>query len=471
MNEHQQVEWKTIWRDEYLRWICGFANAEGGTLWIGKDDRGNLVGLRNSAKLLEDLPNKIRDVLGILVEVNLHEDGDRTCIAITVPGYPSPISCRGHYYQRVGSTNQELKGTALDHFLLRRQGRTWDSVPVPGVRVEDLSREALQRFRALAQGGGRVDATMLREPDAGLIDKLKLTEGTYLKRAAVLLFHDDPERFVTGAFVKIGFFRSETDLVYHDEVHGDLFEQAEKTLDLLRTKYLKASIRYEGVQRIERFPVPDAALREALLNALVHRDYAVPAPVQIHVYDNRLKIWNPAVLPEGWNLEKLLGEHASHPYNPKVANAFFRAGEIEAWGRGIRKIFEACSAGGAPQPDIRLDGHDLWVEFPFAPEYLQLLRATKAQTDEPGLAEKTRVETPMKTPMKTSEKTSEKASEKTSEKIIAEIRKNALVTIAELSQLTGVTTRSVERNIRKLQAAGALRRIGPDKGGYWEVLT
>lgn len=176
-----------------------------------------------------------------------------------------------------------------------------------------------------------------------------------LKRAAVLLFHPDPERFVTGASVKVGYFASETDLRYQDEIVGDLFTQVGKTMELLLTKYLKAVISYEGIQRIESFPMPEPALREALLSAIVHRDYAVAAPIQTRVYADRLSIWNPGELPEGWSEARLLGPHASHPFNPGVANTFFRAGEIEAWGRGIERVFEACHRAGTPEPRIRVE--------------------------------------------------------------------------------------------------------------------
>jgi ATP-dependent DNA helicase RecG len=255
-----------------------------------EEEGGEIVGLPNAAKLLEDLPNKIRDVLGILVEVNLRQENGAEFLEIKIEPYPNPISYRGHYFTRSGSTMQELKGAALDRFLLGRQGRTWDGVPMPGVKTADLSPAAVRRFRALAANSGRLEAADLAASDAGLIEKLKLTEGGYLKRAVVLLFHEDPEKFVTGAFVKIGFFRSETDLAYHDALHGNLFSQVAKTIDLVRTKYLKAAITYQGIQRIERYPVPNAALREAILNALVHRDYAVGAPVQIRVYEDKLKI-------------------------------------------------------------------------------------------------------------------------------------------------------------------------------------
>src|SRR5690606_10543335 len=120
-------------------WVCGFANAEGGRLEIGRNDVGLVVGLPDAAKLLEDLPNKIRDLLGILVSVNLRQIDGKDLLEIVVDPYPNPISFRGHYWMRSGSTLQELKGASLDRFLLRRHGRTWDGVPVPGVQAADLS--------------------------------------------------------------------------------------------------------------------------------------------------------------------------------------------------------------------------------------------------------------------------------------------------------------------------------------------
>ena len=118
--EHQQLEWKEAWRDEHLKWVCAFANAEGGTLVIGRDDAGRPVGVRDARKLLEDLPNKVRDLLGVIVQVNLRREDGHDLLEVVTPAYPTPISYRGHYYQRSGSTLQELKGAALDHFLLRR---------------------------------------------------------------------------------------------------------------------------------------------------------------------------------------------------------------------------------------------------------------------------------------------------------------------------------------------------------------
>jgi len=125
IKEHQQTEWKQSWRDEYLKWICGFANAGGGTLVIGKNDQGQVTRLKGVRKLLEDIPNKVRDILGIMVDVNLCRENGREHLEIVVVPYPYPVSCKGeyHYHYRSGSTKQELKGAALDRFLLRKQGR------------------------------------------------------------------------------------------------------------------------------------------------------------------------------------------------------------------------------------------------------------------------------------------------------------------------------------------------------------
>ena len=172
MKENQNVEWKESWRDEYLRWICGFANAEGGRLHIGRNERGAVVGVPNAARLMEEIPNKVRDILGIVVAVNLRDEGGKEWLEIVVDPYPYPVSYKGEYHLRSGSTKQELKGAALDRFLLRRQGRTWDGVPVPGVAVRDLSAPAIAGFRRLAKESGRLDGSVLRESASALLDKL-----------------------------------------------------------------------------------------------------------------------------------------------------------------------------------------------------------------------------------------------------------------------------------------------------------
>ena len=122
-NENQNIEYKESWRDEYLKWICGFANAHGGKMFVGIDDDDHVVGVENPKKLIEDIPNKVRDVMGILVEANSLENNGTVYVEILVEPYPYPISYRGHYYQRCGATNQELKEQPLTVLCCVGKGR------------------------------------------------------------------------------------------------------------------------------------------------------------------------------------------------------------------------------------------------------------------------------------------------------------------------------------------------------------
>ena len=376
MKEHQHVEWEESWRDEWLKWICGFANAEGGVLVIGRNDQGAVVGVPHARKLLEDIPNKVRDVLGIMVDVNLREQNGKDYLEIRVEPYPSPISYKGEYYYRSGSTKQELKGTALERFLLKKRGRHWDDVPEPSFTARSCSPAAIRLFKQRATESGRMDRSLRRDSREVLLGNLELTEKHGLKRAACLLFSGRPEKYVSGAWIKIGFFMTDDDLRYQDEVHGSLFEQVEKTLELLHAKYLKAYISYQGLHRRETFLFPYEALREALLNAVVHKDYASGIPIQISVYDDRIVLWNSGVMPENWTMEKLLGKHPSQPYNPLLANAFFRAGYIEAWGRGIEKIARECREHGIDPPVYDFGMGGLMLTFHANPDHVRATMET-----------------------------------------------------------------------------------------------
>jgi ATP-dependent DNA helicase RecG len=418
MKENQQIEWKSSWRDDCLRWICGFANAEVGKLVIGRDDRGVAVGVSNASKLLEDLPNKIRDVLGIMADVRLVKEAGKELIEIRVEPYPSPISYKGEYHYRSGSTKQELKGAALERFLLKKRGRHWDDAPEPSFTTRSVSTAALRLFRQRATESGRMDRKVLRDSREVVLGNLELTERHGLKRAACLLFSDRPEQYVSGSWIKIGFFVTDDDLRYQDEVHGSLFEQVEKTIDLLQTKYLKAYISYEGLQRRETFLFPDAALREALLNAVVHKDYSSGIPIQISVYDDRIVFWNAGSLPESWTLQRLLGKHPSCPFNPLLANAFFRAGYIESWGRGIEKMHRECREHGIEPPVYDFGMAGLLLTFRADPAHLEAAAVEQAKgttqetaqeiretaqetTQEKELAVRAPVETLVKTPVQT----------------------------------------------------------------------
>ena len=382
MQENQNIEWKEIWKDEYLKWICGFANANGGKIFIGKNDNGEIVGVKNYKKLLEDIPNKIKNILGIIVDVDLHKTKNGNYLEIIVEKQPFPVNYKGQYFYRSGSTNQELKGLALDKFMLQKKGKTWDSIVMPNVKITDLDNKTFEFFKNKASISKRIDDSVLTDNIPNLLENLKLLENKQLKRSAILLFHPDPEKFITGAFIKIGYFQTDTELIYQDEIHGNLFEQIEKTIELLFTKYIKAIISYEGIHRVETYEYPKEAVREAVLNALTHKDYSAGTPIQISVYDDKIMIWNYGKLPENWTIENLTVKHSSVPFNPDIANTFFRAGYVESWGRGTIKIIEKCKEQGLPNPEFSNNGNDFWLIFRkdiYNEEYLKNIKLNNRQ--------------------------------------------------------------------------------------------
>ena len=138
------------------KWICGFANAQGGVLEIGKDDGGRVVGVTGVLRLLEEIPGKVQSLLGIVVDVTLKSESGREYLEVAVEPHPNPISYRGELHYRSGSTKQLLRGAALSRLLLERHGMTWNDVPLPGVGLKDLDGRAVDAFRRRAVGSGRL---------------------------------------------------------------------------------------------------------------------------------------------------------------------------------------------------------------------------------------------------------------------------------------------------------------------------
>ncbi len=379
--EDQNIEWKRSWKDEYLKTICGFANAQGGSIYIGVDDEGEVVGVilekdtsvrRYEKKLADEeelkqllvaIPNKVQHALSLIVDVNLLSENSIHYIQIIVSRSAMPISYRGDYYYRSGSTTQPLTGSELTQFLFSRFGVQWDAAPVPGVSVEELDRESFDIFRREAVRSHRMEQEDLVMGYTELLDKLGLLTDGQLTRAAILLFHRNPERVSRGCRVRIAMFGEGSEILYQDEVKGSLFIIADRVVDLIYLKYLKAAIHYEKETRVETYPYPREAIREIIFNALIHSNWAANNDIQVRIDDNNIRISNCCILPSGWTLETLMGPHRSRAKNPSIAEVFKRAGYVETWGRGIEKIVESCRENGNPPPNYTLIGDDLTVHL------------------------------------------------------------------------------------------------------------
>lgn len=331
--------------------------------------------LRSFWKIYQIQP---KNGMGIVADVDLLAENDLEYIKITVNSYTFPISYNGKYFYRSGSTTFTLSGASLDEFMLKKQGVTWDGVPIPNETIDNFDNTAIKVFKEKALKSRRLDEKALDVPDEILFQNLQLYEGNYLKRAAVLLFHENPEKWIQGAYIKIGFFgSSDSDLIYQDEIHGPLILQIDEAMKIIYQKYMKALIDYEGIQRTENYMFPIDGFREILLNAVNHKDYARGIPIQISVYDDKIYVWNDGKFPETLTADNIYDKHSSIPFNPKVADTLFKAGMIESWGRGFDKIKEECISNDTPLPEYEVSERGIMVKCLPSEKYMSLAKKHK----------------------------------------------------------------------------------------------
>lgn len=434
--ESQNIELKPTWRDEYLKEVSAFANSEGGTLLIGVDDKGNPIGLRDAKKLLEDIPNTIRNKLGIISFVEVEKIEGKEILKIKVNSSPFSVSYNGKFYIRTGSTKQELTGQDLTNFLLRKSGITWDEIVEEGTSFEDINAETIEKFKTLAED--KIPSITKEKDWKVILKKLEVIQNGKIKRAGILLYGKDPQKYYREAIVKIGKFKTDTDIITTDIVSGNLFEQLENSLEILRTKYLKSDIKFEGIHRRDVLEYPEDALREAVINALIHRDYFGASNIQIRVYDDKLIIMNEGKLPPEIPVESLKTIHLSKPKNPLLASVFYFAGFIENWGRGTLKIVESCLNYGLPEPDFKDENGVISVIFykdKFSEEFLRKMLLNKRQ---------------IKAVMYAKEK--------------GEITLSSFRTLAQ-----EVTEKTLYRDLQDLVSKGILKQVGDKKGRKYEL--
>ncbi len=359
--ETHNIEYKQQWSNDCLKVISAMANSNGGMLFIGLDDQGNPVELKNTKKLLEDIPNTIRNRLNILPMVEMDVKTGHKIIRIAIPPSSIPVSFNGKYYLRSGSTVQELRGNELADFLLNKSGTPWDNCIEVHSILKELDHDTINEFKRLA--ADRLPEIGNENDHSMILDKLNLVDNKQIKRAAVLLFGSNPQRYYSHAVVKIGKFLNDTDVQTTDIVKGNLFQEVEKSLEILRTKYLQSNISYEGIHRRDILEYPYEALREAIINALIHRDYHGFSQIQIRVYPDKMIIMNEGRLPPEITAEDLKRNHLSKPRNKLLADVFYFAGFIEAWGRGTLKILEKCRDQGLPEPEFNNEHGVMTVIF------------------------------------------------------------------------------------------------------------
>jgi len=358
--EGETLDYKETWSDSCLRTIAAFANTRGGILLLGVDDSGEAVGWGGGDADLQVIANQIVSLLRIQPSLVVHDDTSVRILMIDVAQSRAGVSLRGRYCRRVGSTTQEVVGEELERFLINRRGGSWDAIPedaplteIDEEAVSTFCRQAAQRLPELGDG----------QPVQRVLENLGLLVEGQLLRGAILLFGRDPQRRFPAARVRMGRFKDSITIVDDKDLGGNLFQQLVGAMRLFR-QYLKVRYEIGGqiqeklesglglVRRREIWDFPLDALREAVVNALVHRDYfALNEEVTIRVFDDYMNIRNPGMLPEGLNVRDLLEEdHRTISRNPLLARVFYYANLVERWGTGTTRILRLCRDQQIPDP-------------------------------------------------------------------------------------------------------------------------
>ncbi len=381
-HETETVEFKKSFGKEAIIAVTAMANSKGGQIFIGVNDSGEISGVAVGKETLNKWHNEIMQ--GIEPKITLGMEtvsiNDKKIVAITVPEAPiKPVSYRGRYYIRRNSSNRQMSPSEVAELHLSSTGSSWDSVE-SHFDISDMSREKVERCMEISGKAGR---RRFKEDWLTVLKKIGLVKNRPTW-AAVLLFGSDEKTFLSQASVHCGRFKgSRTNILDDVMLEGDLINQVEEAMDFIK-KHI--SVRYEftgEARRKEVWEYPLDALREAVINAIVHRDYTINSTVYVEVYDGRIEIVSPGRLPPGLGLDELYSEeHRSVIRNKLIAQAFYDTGYIERYGSGTTRIIELCRENGLPEPEFRESG--MWFGIVFRKdiyneEYLRSLGLNERQ--------------------------------------------------------------------------------------------
>lgn len=373
--ESEQVEFKatTGERRAAAQTLCGMLNHRGGRVVFGVDAKGVVRGQQVVDKTLEDVAQEIKEIdppVFPTIDRVVVAPGREAVVVTVTQGQSRPYSYKGQAYRRVGTTSPAMSRDEYNGMLLERLHgeRRWENEVAEGWEVADLDAEEIARTVDEGVRRGRTTDPGTRDPGE-LLRGLGLTKGGKLLRAAVVLFGRQRrvETDVPQCTRRAARFKGvdKTEFLDNRQFHGNAFRLLDRAQRFLRDTLPIAGRVVPHLFEREDDPLyPPAALREALANALCHRDYSIGGgSVAIAVYDDRLEITSSGTLHFGLTIDQLYGPHESLPWNPLIARVFYRRGIIESWGRGTLKILELSEQAGLDRPDLLEAGGCVTVRF------------------------------------------------------------------------------------------------------------
>ncbi|MCX7048353.1 MAG: putative DNA binding domain-containing protein, partial [Candidatus Sumerlaeota bacterium] len=303
--ESETVEWKQSfgeWKD-IVETCAAFATARGGVVYVGVSPKGNRIGIRIGQGTLEDIANKIKlntdPPLFPAIDVKGLESS--ALVAIQVSETPvKPVWAFGRPIKRVGRTNQFLRRDEAQRLVEVTTGRTWDALICDKFTAKDIDMKTVRDY--LQRAG--MKASM---PLDDFLKNIRMHSESGFCSAAVLMFGKCPQKFFVESQVKCARFKGTDSVYFLDErtFEGNLLQQLDEAIAFI-VRNTRQAIRITGKPAHDVIPeYPDEAVREAVINALCHRNYAEVGTIQIRIFDDRLEVWNPGHLPHDLAIRKL----------------------------------------------------------------------------------------------------------------------------------------------------------------------
>lgn len=348
--ETEKVEFKESFNKDTVEAAAAFANLNGGVILIGVGDDGKIRGVSLGKETLKTWANEIIQATEpiLIPEIESCQIKGKKIIAITIKESPiKPIASKGICYLRMKNSNKKLTPKEIAELHLQTIGSSWDSYAAKNASLDDIDLEKVKEYIKLANETGR---RKIAEKPIEVLKKMELIKGNKPTWAAILLFGKKPQRFVLQSKVHCGRFKDEITII-NDEAAGEtLFEQVEKAMEFVKKSISVKFVITGKPRREEIWEYPLDAIREAVINAIAHRDYTELSKIQIRIYDDKLIVWSPGKLPLGITLNDLFKPHKSVLRNKLIAQVFYDVGLIEQWGTGIKRMADSCLKRGLPEP-------------------------------------------------------------------------------------------------------------------------
>ena len=353
---------------------CAFLNTDGGWLIIGVSPKSlKIVGQQVTDSTRQEIANALAGLepaIDVKVEyIDMPKHPGNQVIAMHfgpwVWGHV-PYTCNGRPYYKVESTTKVMPRDMYDERLRQSKPQyfAWERQEADGITIADLDENRIRGAVRLGTEGGRLSGTAMTEPLETLLQKVELLNDGKLNNAAVMLFTKKLYGY-PQLRLRMARFRGTGKNEFGDnqQAEGNFFDLLDAGMSFL-FKHLNLSGKIVGLRRMEQLEIPVEALRETLVNSLCHRRYDQPGTsVGIAIYDDRVEIENPGILPPELTPETIKQPHNSHPYNPLIANFLYRSTFLESWGSGVRRIIDSCAAAGVEEPTWQTNPNFVWVTF------------------------------------------------------------------------------------------------------------